>query len=252
MKSKHILYFAFSIILAIPFAGLIAAQATNADYTSNVVLDAQPPIFNVTVPTSLPIQVSSDGDVTVADDIYIINYSAGAVVVSDIAISGKNGWSTVNVSQDLSAAPMDVKEFSMTINSEATIGADSITFDQVNWPVIAASNGSDTDRLRLVYSAEIVPQSHSIDEEIADIVFTISWNAARDDPVSNQAFESDADVVVEYSEATQNTSDNHNGGNAEAPASNSMNTYLSVTAGEIYTIETDSDVYVMEDRSCEK
>ena len=246
IKAKRILRSIFFTVLAIPLSGLIAAQAASADFASNVVLDAQPPIFNVTVPTSLPIRVSADGDVAVSDDIYIVNYSSGAVVVSDIAITGKNGWRTVDASKDLSAMQMDVKEFSMTINNEVTTGADMITFEQSNWPVIAAANDSDSDCLHLVYSAAIVPQSRSINEEIANVVFTIGWNAARDDLVSDPAFEPNG--VVTYSDVDQGALGDHNDRNIEYPVSNSMSIYQDVAAGEVYTYKTDSGVYIVGNR----
>lgn len=151
-------------------------NSANGNGNTPVLLDLDAPHFDVTVPTGLPIYVDSEGVVTTADDVYIINSSAGSITISGVEISGKNGWTTVDVSKDFSVTPVDTKEFSMTINGETTTGADSITFNSVNWPMIAAANDSDTDQFHLVYDATVAPQSTAVTTDIADVVFTVGWN----------------------------------------------------------------------------
>lgn len=151
-------------------------NSANGNGDTTVVLDVDTPHFDVTVPTGLPIYVDSEGVVTTADDVYIINSGAGSITISGVEISGKNGWTTVDVSKDFSVTPVDTKEFSMTINGETTTGADSITFNSMNWPMIAAANDSDTDKFHLVYDATVAPQSTAVTTEIADVVFTVGWN----------------------------------------------------------------------------
>ncbi|HJF51519.1 MAG TPA: hypothetical protein K8V27_01185, partial [Butyricicoccus pullicaecorum] len=107
MKLKHILRFILSAGMAVSFVSLAMAQAAStelmAEFSNTAMLDVEShSVFQVTVPTTLPLQISSDGSVTTADDIYITNYSNGAVIVSDIAIIGKNGWETVATSKNLS------------------------------------------------------------------------------------------------------------------------------------------------------
>ena len=155
-----------------------AAEIDTAGVGGNsvAVLDLEAPVFDVTVPTGLPIYVDSEGVVTTADDIYIINSSVGSVTISGVEISGKNGWSTVDVSKDFSFTPVDTKEFSMTINGETTTGANTITFDRTKWPIIPAFNKTETNKFNLVYDATVAPQSGVVEAEIADVVFTVGWN----------------------------------------------------------------------------
>ena len=48
--------------------------------------------MNVTVPTSLPMTMSQDGDVLTADNCRITNNSYGAVRVASVSISAAEGW----------------------------------------------------------------------------------------------------------------------------------------------------------------
>ena len=58
-------------------------------------------VFSVTVPVVLPLTVDENGEVhTGAAE--IINASTGAVVVSSVSISTKNGWQLVPFATDLS------------------------------------------------------------------------------------------------------------------------------------------------------
>lgn len=164
----------------------------NGNGDTTVVLDVDAPHFDVTVPTGLPIYVDSEGVITTADDVYIINSGAGSITISGVEISGKNGWTTVDVSKDFSVTPVDTKEFSMTINGETTTGADSITFNSVNWPMIAAANNGDTDQFHLVYDATVAPQSTAVTTDIADVVFTVGWNLYGQGVVSDGNVSSDS------------------------------------------------------------
>ena len=251
MKLKHILRFILSAGMAVSFVSLAMAQAAStelmAEFSNTAMLDVEShSVFQVTVPTTLPLQISSDGSVTTADDIYITNYSNGAVIVSDIAIIGKNGWETVATSKKLSIMPMDVQEFSLIINGETTTGADTITFDSSNWPAIAAANDSDTDRLRLEYSASIVPQSQPVIEEIADVVFTIRWNETGEDQTDGQAFESDKEAAIAYSVIDQADSSSSNSMYAENYSANTTDTQQIITVDNTLTINANSEVLVVE------
>ena len=240
MKLKHILRFILSAGMAVSFVSLAMAQAAStelmAEFSNTAMLDVEShSVFQVTVPTTLPLQISSDGSVTTADDIYITNYSNGAVIVSDIAIIGKNGWETVATSKNLSIMPMDVQEFSLII-----------TFDSSNWPAIAAANDSDTDRLRLEYSASIVPQSQPVIEEIADVVFTIRWNETGEDQTDGQAFESDKEAAIAYSVIDQADSSSSNSMYAENYSANTTDTQQIITVDNTLTINANSEVLVVE------
>lgn len=184
MDMKKFLCSALSALMMVPAVAPVAAQANEINSSgtgsSTVVLNVDAPTFSVTVPTGLPIYVDSEGVVTTADDVYITNSGHGSVTVTGVAITAKNNWSTVDVAKDLSNVPVNTQEFSMTINNETTTGANAITFDQENWPAIAATNHGNTDRFHLVYDADVAPQTDALNNDIADVVFTIGWNTADD------------------------------------------------------------------------
>ena len=180
MNFRKTLCLMLSALMMISAVVPTAVQATEINAAGNgsapVVLDVEAPTFSVTVPTGLPIYVDAEGVVTTADDVYIVNNSHGSVAVTGVTITAKNGWSTVDVAKNLANEPVNTQEFSMTINNETTTGADAITFDQSNWPAIAAVNDSDTDQFHLVYDADVAPQTNALNKDIADVVFTIGWN----------------------------------------------------------------------------
>lgn len=183
MDMKKLLCSALSALMMVSAIAPVAAQAneinTPGTGSSTVVLDVDAPTFSVTVPTGLPIYVDADGVVTTANNVYITNGGHGSVTVTGVAITAKNDWSTVDVAKDLSNVPVNTQEFSMTINNETTTGADAITFDQENWPAIAAANDGDTDQFHLVYDADVAPQTDALNKDIADVVFTIGWNTTN-------------------------------------------------------------------------
>lgn len=176
---KKFLCSALSALMMVSAVAPVAAQANeiNAAGTglSTVVLNVDAPTFSVTVPTGLPIYVDADGVVTTANNVYITNGGHGSVTVTGVTITAKNDWSTVDVAKDLSNVPVNTQEFSMTINNETTTGADTITFDQENWPVIAAANDGDTDQFHLVYDADVAPQTDALNKDIADVILCILW-----------------------------------------------------------------------------
>ena len=57
--------------------------------------------FSVTVPTSLQIAMSPDGDITTADVGAIVNRSTGAVKVSSLQVKTVNGWTLVPYGTDM-------------------------------------------------------------------------------------------------------------------------------------------------------
>ncbi len=138
--------------------------------------------FMVTVPTSLPVHVDADGNVTVATDAKIVNNSAGAVKVTNVAMEGANGWAIkADASFDPASAKVNAKvnakEFSMTLNSEATV-EDGISFSAANWTRLDGANATDSDELPLSYTAKVAPQGSVVtDATMANVVFTLGWDS---------------------------------------------------------------------------
>ena len=144
-----------------------------------VTLNVAPAIFSVTVPSVLPVSVTADGEVVCAEsgEARIINYSHGAVKVTNLEIDAINGWETVDFDNaNMHKVPLNSRLFAFTINNEKTTGADAITFDTANFPVLDGANDTDSDELVIDYDALIAPQNAAVvDMDIANIVFTIAW-----------------------------------------------------------------------------
>ena len=144
-----------------------------------VTLNVEPAIFSVTVPSVLPVSVTADGEVVCAEsgEARIINYSHGAVKVTNLEIDAINGWETVDFDNaNMHKVPLNSRLFAFTINNEKTTGADAITFDTANFPVLDGANDTDSDELVIDYDALIAPQNAAVvNMDIANIVFTIAW-----------------------------------------------------------------------------
>lgn len=160
------------------FAGNIDASGGTGSATVN--LDVEAPTFSVTVPTSLPINVSADGEVSTAQDAKIVNNSHGSVIVTNVTVTGKNGWQIVEADKDMSGVKVNAKEFGMTINGDKTTAEGNLLFSQDNWAAIGAKDDAgNTDELAITYDAVVAPQANNMDgAEVASIVFTVGWNTA--------------------------------------------------------------------------
>ena len=186
MKTKKLL----SIILALVMAFSLSTTAfaawappsideSGGNESVPVTLNVEPAIFSVTVPSVLPVSVTADGEVVCAEsgEARIINYSHGAVKVTNLEIDAINGWETVDFDNaNMHKVAVNSRLFAFTINEEKTTGADAITFDEANFPVLDGANDTDSDELVIDYDALVAPQNAAIsDIDIANIVFTIAW-----------------------------------------------------------------------------
>lgn len=139
-----------------------------------VTLDTEAPMFSVTVPTSLPIWVDTSSQVTTATDAKIINNGVGPILISNVEITPVNGWSLSEYDTDHSKSKVNSKKIGFSLNGDITTSS-HLEFDQSNWPSITSKG----ERL-LTYDATLPPQSESIVEEVAQVVFTIGWDHAED------------------------------------------------------------------------
>ena len=83
-----------TLMPASAFAGEITTVGGAKEVPVSVSVEA--PTFSVTIPTGLPIDVSSTGDVTVANNAKITNNSHAATKVSNLSITGASGWNTLD------------------------------------------------------------------------------------------------------------------------------------------------------------
>ena len=135
--------------------------------------------FSVTVPTVLPFAVANNGAVSVASNAKIVNASNGPVKVTNVTATGKNGWAIVANGTNFKTVPMNTKSFTLALNGDsfpaaATDAASALTLTPGSWGQIAGSNGE----LALSYSGDFAAQTSNLDVKVADVVFTVAWDAA--------------------------------------------------------------------------
>lgn len=135
--------------------------------------------FSVTVPTVLPFAVANDGTVSVASNAKIINGSNGPVKVTSVTATGANGWAIVANGTNFKTVPMNTKSFTLTLNGDnfpaaAANTASALSLTGASWPSIAGDNGE----LALIYSGALASQTSNLNVKVADVVFTVAWDAA--------------------------------------------------------------------------
>lgn len=133
--------------------------------------------FSVTVPTSLPISVDADGNVTTATDAAIINNSGAPVAVKSVEVIGQNKWEIAPYDKvTVRSLPVNTMSFGLRIELGGIAAATSI-----NGPseILAYNSNIDIDRqqeLTITYDALIPAQEKGIrDTQIANVVYTIAW-----------------------------------------------------------------------------
>lgn len=150
-KSKIIsMFLAISVILgcmSCAWAADITEHGGSA--TTPVELTQEGLEFSVTVPTSIPVHVDSKGNVTMPDNIAIVNNTVAPIEIFNITITGKNGWTKTT---NTDGWKVNDKKFVMTLDYEG----DKVT----NWTFAVAPR--------------ISPITGS---EIADVVFMVGWDS---------------------------------------------------------------------------
>ena len=128
-------------------------------------------VFSVTVPVTLPLVVDEGGEVhTGAAE--IINASTGAVVVSSVSISTKNGWQLVPFATDMAHEKVDAKLLGFKINGVQTSKNGSAETFSLAAPWEIAENS----RLPISYDAVVSAVSKAITEqEVLSVVFVLEW-----------------------------------------------------------------------------
>ena len=127
--------------------------------------------FSVTVPTSLQIAMSPEGDVTTADVGAIVNRSTGAVKVSSLQVKTVNGWTLVPYGTDMAHQKVDSKVIGFSIAGTQTRKAgttESLTLDS-RWTI--PQDGS----LALPYDAVVSACSQPVQEQVMTLVFILEW-----------------------------------------------------------------------------
>ena len=127
--------------------------------------------FSVTVPTSLQIAMSPDGNITTADVGAIVNRSTRAVKVSSLQVKTVNGWTLVPYGTDMAHQKVDAKIIGFSIagtQTRKTGTTESLTLDS-RWTI--PQDGS----LALPYDAVVSACSQPVQEQVMTLVFVLEW-----------------------------------------------------------------------------
>ena len=128
--------------------------------------------FSVVVPTTLPISVDADGNVTTATDTAIINNSGATVAVTKVELNSQSNWTLAAYNRDILNLPVDAKQFGLQMNigdktvATSNSGTSDILSDSLNAQIAKGQNCAVT------YNALFPAVS---DTQIANVVFTVAW-----------------------------------------------------------------------------
>ena len=131
--------------------------------------------FKVTVPTVIPFTVDSDGNVTTASDLKIVNHSKGPVDITAVHADTVNGWQIVTYGTDFRNVPVDSKQFTFQLNGDNFAAGTSVDLTLGSaWKTI---NGETN--MALPYNGDFAVQSEAINAgHIANVIFTAAWHTA--------------------------------------------------------------------------
>ena len=129
------------------------------------------PVFSVTVPVSLALTVSEQGEVYAATGAEVVNHSTAAVKVTGVTVSAVNRWTLVPYDTDMASEKVDSRLIGFALNgsetaSKGTTEALALTGD---WTVPLDGN------LPLTYDAVVSALSQPVDQQVVSIVFVLEW-----------------------------------------------------------------------------
>lgn len=155
-----------SVLLGV--AILTPTLSYGAESSSPTVLSQEATLLDVTVPISMPISVDNIGNITVANNLEVINNSYGPIQISDVNVTPKGGWALSDFDKDYSSSVVGSKEFGFKVDGVESDSNGNIAISKV-------INGED--KLPISYDSTVAPQKESIvNSNIADVVLTIDWH----------------------------------------------------------------------------
>lgn len=132
--------------------------------------------FSVVVPTTLPISVDADGNVTTATDATIINNSSAPVAVTKVELASLSDWTLAAYSRDILNLPVDAKQFGLQMNigdktvATSNSGTSDVLSDSLNARIVKGQNCA------VNYNALFPARTAAVsDTQIANVVFTVAW-----------------------------------------------------------------------------
>lgn len=132
--------------------------------------------FSVVVPTTLPISVDADGNVTTATDTAIINNSGATVAVTKVELNSQSNWTLAAYNRDILNLPVDAKQFGLQMNigdktvATSNSGTSDVLSDSLNARIVKGQNCA------VNYNALFPARTAAVsDTQIANVVFTVGW-----------------------------------------------------------------------------
>ena len=132
--------------------------------------------FSVTVPTTLPISVDANGNVTTATDAAINNNSGAPVAVTKVELASLSDWTLAAYSRDILNLPVDTRQFGLQMNiggktvATSNSGTSDILSDSLNAQIAKGQKCAAT------YNALFPAQTAAVSgTRIANVVFTVAW-----------------------------------------------------------------------------
>lgn len=156
-------------------------EGTSVDSTTGaasvpVTVAREAATFSVVVPTTLPISVDADGNVTTATDATIINNSGATVAVTKVELNSQSNWTLAAYNRDILNLPVDAKQFGLQMNigdktvATSNSGTSDILSDSLNARIVKGQNCA------VNYNALFPAQTAAISNtQIANVVFTVGW-----------------------------------------------------------------------------
>ena len=129
------------------------------------------PVFSVTVPVTLALTVSEQGEVYAASNAAIVNHSTAAVQVTGVTVSAVNGWTLVPYGTDMASQKVDSQLIGFALNGSETVteGNSEALALTGDWTV--PLNGT----LPLAYDAVVSALSEPVDEQVVSVLFVLEW-----------------------------------------------------------------------------
>lgn len=129
------------------------------------------PVFSVTVPVTLALTVSEQGEVYAASNAEVVNHSTAAVEVTGVTVSAVNGWTLVPYGTDMASEKVDSQLIGFALNGAETTteGSSEALALTGDWTVPLDST------LSLEYDAVVSALSEPVDEQVVSILFVLEW-----------------------------------------------------------------------------
>ena len=177
IKSKSLV--ALVLVVMTIATMFVPAMAINTTGQTPVSLTTAAAIFNVSVPTVLPVSADSQGNVTVANDVKIANSSWGPIYIAGLAVSSQNSWVIDGYdASTMYAEKVDTHKIAMVINNCKTTSAGSIAYAVENFPRLEGRGGHNW--IGINYNAKLPAQHVALDKVVPmNVVFTVAWLTAE-------------------------------------------------------------------------